>query len=117
MSQQNESLASKLLPTLIAIGIVGGFMYWLWLRVNSIPDIKTEESTEKIKNEEMSYCECWKWGKDFEKKKIKAYSGSSDDMKKVEDEEAEWKKSCLEKMNPTTESGKMKMLEEIEKCK
>ena len=79
--------------------------------------VKIAKKAKEEINKEYSYCECHNWGKELKTKEIQALQGNSEDMKKVEDETKEWNNKCREKMFPTTESGKMKFLEEIEKCK
>jgi len=67
--------------------------------------------------QQMSICDCYKWGKDLEVKALEALSKSSGDMAKVEEEQEMWDDKCRDQMTPIKMSEKKRMLEEIENCK
>jgi len=43
--------------------------------------------------------------------------GTSEEMKKFEDEKEKWSSACHDLLNPTKMSGIKKLQEELEKCK
>lgn len=69
------------------------------------------------KDVEKTYCECYNWGKELSIKEAEALIGTSDQMKKFEQERDQFREECNDKMNPKEMSEKKKFLEEIEKCK
>lgn len=71
----------------------------------------------KKEEEEKTYCDCYKWGKELSIKETEALIGTSDQMKKFEQERDQFREECNEKMNPKEMSETKKMLEEIKKCK
>ena len=75
-----------------------------------------DENTEE-KVVQKSTCECYKWGQDLQTKEMDALTKGSAEMKKAEDERKIWNEQCYDKVNPTVMSEKMKMLEDLEKCK
>ena len=80
----------------------------------SCGDKNTEEKVVQ-----KSTCECVKWGEKYnvinERELIQ--NGTSAEMKEFEDGKKEWNNACFDLLNPTVMSEKMKMLEELEKCK
>jgi hypothetical protein len=109
MESKNQ-LLFKLITYIIAF-FVGAFaLVWFFKNLN-----KSDENDVKVK--EKTYCECYKWGENIQLKEIEALTKTSDDMKKAEDERDEWNTICSEKMNPTKMSDKMKLVEELKKCK
>ena len=84
-------------------------------------DSLSEENNQN-KVLEKTICECYKWGEDLTNREIAALegwregTGSTDEVKKAEDERKEWNLTCLNKMSPTETSEQMKLIDEIKKC-
>ncbi|MFM1894000.1 MAG: hypothetical protein RIQ90_1166 [Bacteroidota bacterium] len=109
------SNTGKLILIFFTSFVIGGilFIYIKFLKGlnEAFPD------SEKI--EKKTVCECVEWGKNFDvlKESELMDKGTSEEMKKFEDEKEKWSSACHDLLNPTKMSGIKKLQEELEKCK